>query len=270
LREIVLQVPSEAVERVLDQLLPIAPEGVREIPTGDRVELRLRGPRLPPTPEIARAVRPWGGDLIEREVPDDWRERRRLDFRAEPIADRLVVRPEWAPAPEPGAKLIDIALVETSAFGAGTHPTTSACLELILELEPAGSFADLGCGSGVLAILAAKLGFQPVLALDVRPESVAAASGNAALNGVAIDVRQADLTVTPAPMADVIAANVGVEIHRLIAAGLAKQPPRTALVSGFGPDQADAVVALYAEAELRLHRQVERMGWIVHKLVHLS
>ena len=63
-------------------------------------------------------------------------------------------------------------LEEGGAFGAGTHPTTRKCLELMLDMRPEGSFSDLGCGSGVLAILAGLLGFAPLTAVDVQPASV--------------------------------------------------------------------------------------------------
>ena len=91
------------------------------------------------------------------------------------------------------------------AFGTGAHPTTRGCLELLVALartgEAAGPLLDLGTGSGVLAIAAAKLGFAPVLAVDHERESVAAARENAAANGVALDVRPLDLLHDPLPQA---------------------------------------------------------------------
>ena len=74
------------------------------------------------------------------------------------------------------------------AFGTGAHATTRLCLELLLALEPAGPLVDLGCGSGVLAIAAAKLGWAPVLGVDHDPLAVEATRENARVNGVDVDV----------------------------------------------------------------------------------
>jgi ribosomal protein L11 methyltransferase len=260
MREVALTVPKAAVEDVLDRLLPIVPGGVREMPDGGRVELRMRGNDLPSAQELARAAGRWSHTLRERTVSDDWRERRLADYEPDVIGGRLLVRPEWAPPL--GAGLIDIALSETVAFGGGTHPTTVTCLELLLDLAPKGSFADLGCGTGVLAILAARLGWRPVTALDVQPGSVTAAAANARANGVEVEVRQADLLAEPAPAADGLAANVPAAVHSAIAASLARVP-RVALVSGFVANEAQAVVDAYAARGLRESRRLERSEWVI-------
>lgn len=199
MREVVLRVPRISVEDVLDRLLPIVPGGVREVSDGRYVQLRMRGPDLPSLVVLERAVGHWSHRLGEHLVPDDWRERRMADYEEDVIGGRLVVRAQWAPAPRDG--LIDIVLRESPAFGSGTHPTTRACLELMLGLEPAGPFADLGCGTGVLAIAAAKLGWTPVAALDLLPGSVEATLANAAANSVHVEARTADLTARPPPAA---------------------------------------------------------------------
>ena len=87
---------------------------------------------------------------------------------------------------------IEIVIDPGQAFGTGAHPTTRLCLELLLELRPrGGSLADLGCGSGVLAIAAAKLGFAPVTAFDTERAAVEATQENARENGVTLDARGA-------------------------------------------------------------------------------
>jgi ribosomal protein L11 methyltransferase len=93
------------------------------------------------------------------------------------------------------------------AFGTGAHPTTRLCIELLLELER-GSVLDIGCGSGVLAIVARRLGFEPVVAVDSDPAAVEAAARNAAANSVEIDVRLLDATAEGLPAADVALANI--------------------------------------------------------------
>jgi ribosomal protein L11 methyltransferase len=265
MREVRLRVPAAAVEQVLDQLLPLVPGGVREVPDGEMVELKMRGDELPAISEIARAAERWPHRVTEAEVPDDWRVRRALDYVPDTIGGRLVVRPEWAPA-TPEAEIEIVLADHTGAFGAGTHPTTRVCLELLLELEPAGKFADLGCGSGVLAILAAKRGWEPVVAVDVQPASVEATRQNAAANRVAIDATVGDLSLAPPPAADGFAANVPAHLHALVAGALPDPRPVVALLSGFGRGDADATVGAYAACGFReLHRS-EPHGWVVSLL----
>src|SRR5437763_10953181 len=108
MREVVVRVPRIAVEDVLDRLLPIVPGGVREVPAGRQVELKMRGDQVPALAEIAAAVGGWPHKLSEREVPDDWRERRLAGYEPDVIGGRLVVRPEWAPPAE--AELFDVVL----------------------------------------------------------------------------------------------------------------------------------------------------------------
>ena len=247
MHEISIRVPAARVEAALDALLPLAPRGVLEMPRGDEVELRLRGApeELPSRARLAAAAGP--GTIAEREVPDDWYERRRLDYEPVVLGGRLVVRPAWAP-PQPG--VIDVALEERTAFGTGTHPTTRACLEELLALPSGGGFADLGCGSGVLGIAAAKLGWAPVTALDASSEAVEATLANAAANGVVLTVHAADLTTEAPPAASTMAANVPPGVHAALAERLV-EAPGTLLISGFRHDEVDAVLRGYAARGLR-------------------
>jgi ribosomal protein L11 methyltransferase len=120
---------------------------------------------------------------------------------------RLWVGPPWEePDPDATAVVVD----PGRAFGTGAHATTRLCLELLVELEPAG-LADLGCGSGVLAVAAAKLGFAPVVALDSDPAAVEAAAENARANAVELEVRLADVLADPLPDVDVAVANIARE-----------------------------------------------------------
>ena len=161
---------------MLAELLELAPGGVEEVDLGDDVEYAVYGApgELPALPDLRAAA---GDALVEvttTEVADDWAERWR---DVPPPADdrRAAARaPAVGAAPgEPG--LLDIVIDPGQAFGTGAHHTTRLCLELLLELEPgAAPFADLGCGSGVLAIAAAKLGWAPVAGVDHERASVAA------------------------------------------------------------------------------------------------
>jgi ribosomal protein L11 methyltransferase len=267
MREIVLVVAAEALDGVLDRLLPLVPDGVRERRRGERrVELTMRGAELPETTRIEGALAGIAHEISERHISDDWRERRLAEYRLAPIGGRLAVRPPWAPAV--GGDMIEIVLGEGGAFGQATHPTTRGCLEMLLDLAPRGSFADLGCGTGVLAILACRLGWSPVCAIDLQPGSVQAAAENAARNGVTIATRVANLLHESASAFDGFAANVPAPVHVRIASGWRRaEAPATGLISGLGPHEAPAVVAAYARCGLRERRRVELQGWVISELI---
>jgi ribosomal protein L11 methyltransferase len=260
MREVVLRVPRKDVERVLDRLLPSLPGGVREIERGDAVEISIRGQDLPSLAQIVALTGRPDLPAREHEISDDWRERRRADYAPDLIGGRLVVRPDWAP---PAGAEIEIVLEEGPAFGAGTHPTTRACLELLLGLEPVGAFADLGCGSGVLAILAAKLGWDPVSAVDIRPESVELAQRNAVRNGASVSAHALDLREGPLPSIVGFAANIAPDIHRQLATALPDPLPRLGLVSGIHPGEVDQVLDAYRDRGLLPRRHLDLHGWSV-------
>jgi len=139
------------------------------------------------------------------EVPDeDWKLSYRRHFKVEPIGRRLVTVPTWEldgfKASGEFSDRIPLVLDPGMAFGTGKHETTRACLEYIDELataqppnhlttQPPNSFLDMGCGSGILSIAAAKLGFSPVAGFDIDEDAVNASRENAALNGVSVDYR---------------------------------------------------------------------------------
>jgi ribosomal protein L11 methyltransferase len=143
-------------------------------------------------------------------IPDeDWKLSYRRHFTTERIGDRLVVRPPWEPEPEGG---IVVTLDPGLAFGTGKHETTRACLEYIDYLSgKGGSFLDMGCGSGILSIAAAKLGYGPVQGFDVDQEAVDASAENAGLNGANVEYFKYGLGAKirrSLPKADLVAANI--------------------------------------------------------------
>ena len=118
-------------------------------------------------------------------IPDeDWKLAYRRHFKIEEIGKRLVTVPAWEKVPE--GERIPIVLDPGMAFGTGKHETTHACLEYIDELCPVESFLDMGCGSGILSIAAAKLGCKVVRGFDVDQEAVDASVENAEKNGVSV------------------------------------------------------------------------------------
>ena len=250
-------------ELALVELLNLAPAGVEEVDDedGEWVEYALYGApgELPDLPDLEASV---GGSLVEvstTEVPDDWGERWKHFHGPVEVAGRIWVRPPWSAEPE-DRSLLDVVIDPGQAFGTGAHPTTKLCLELMCELEPSGPFVDLGCGSAVLAIAAARLGWSPVLAVDHDPASVEAAHDNARVNGVDIAVERVDLRRDDVPGAPTAVAN----LVRPMLLELAPRLPAgidTLIAGGLLPGEADEVAAAFAahgraEAERR-----EADGW---------
>lgn len=125
------------------------------------------------------------------DLPDeDWKLVYRRHFKTESVGRHLLIVPEWelASIDQPNNRTI-VCLDPGMAFGTGKHETTRACLEYIDELSGKGSFLDMGCGSGILSIAAAKLGYAPVAGFDIDEEAVAASKENAEKNGVQVDYR---------------------------------------------------------------------------------
>jgi ribosomal protein L11 methyltransferase len=127
---------------------------------------------------------PLGFDVVEAEdVAEGWQDAWRA-FHHGVRVGRCWVGPPWEEA-APGA--VAVVIEPGRAFGTGAHATTRLCLELLQEVEPT-SLLDVGCGSGVLSVAAAKLGFAPVDAVDIDEVARETTAANAAANGVAVDV----------------------------------------------------------------------------------
>jgi ribosomal protein L11 methyltransferase len=249
-----IRVARADAEAVLAELLELAPGGLEEREDGDALEYVLYGApgELPALPDLQAAA---GAALVEvstTEIPDDWSERWKAFHKPVDVSwrfRRLRVRPPWeAPLHGDG---IDIVIDPGQAFGTGSHHTTRLCLELLLELDPAGALADWGCGTGVLAIAAARLGWDPVLACDWEAASVEATAENAAVNGVpGITVTRTDLRREEGPWATAVVANL-VRPLLLEVAGNMTRPPQTLIVSGLLREEGDEVAAAFARHGLR-------------------
>lgn len=162
---------------------------------------------------------PIGFDVVEADdVSDGWEEAWRA-FHHGVVVGRCWVGPPWECPPE---GMLPVVIDPGRAFGTGAHATTRLCLELLQELEPS-SLLDVGCGSGVLSIAAAKLGFEPVTAVDADGAAIDATTANAAANSVEIVVRRADALVDPPPAVDVTVANVTLEVVTALAPRLQTQ-----------------------------------------------
>ena len=179
-------------------MIELFPEGFEEVDHADGVELIAYT-------DAGGEERLWHtfGGVRRTDIAGDWRDRWKAFHRPVRVGP-LWIGPSWH---EPPADATAIVIDPGRAFGTGAHPTTRLCVELLLEQEPC-PVVDLGCGSGVLAIAAAKLGFAPVLALDSDENAVAATVTNAAANGVSIETRRADVFVEETPPAELMLANI--------------------------------------------------------------
>jgi ribosomal protein L11 methyltransferase len=182
-------------------MLELFPEGFEEVDHADGVELVAY---TDPSGE-ERIWRAFSGSATPAgaDVADNWEERWRAFHRPVRVGSLWIGQP-WQ---DPPADVVAIVIDPGRAFGTGAHATTRLCLELLEGLER-GSLLDVGCGSGVLAIAAAKLGFEPVVAVDSDEQAVVSSRANAAANDVEIEVRHADGRRDPLPPADVVVANI--------------------------------------------------------------
>jgi ribosomal protein L11 methyltransferase len=250
-----VRVARRDAESVLAELLGLAPGGLEERELGtDAVEYVIYGApgELPALPDLRAAAGDALVDVSSSEVPDDWSERWRAFHRPIDVSwrfRRLRVRPPWeAPL---GGDGVDVVIDPGQAFGTGAHHSTRLSLQLLLELEPAGPLADWGCGSGVLAIAAARLGWDPVLACDSEPVAIEATRANALANGVpGVSVTRADLRREEGPWAPTVVANL-VRPLLLEVAALMTRPPRRLIVSGLLRDEAAELGAAFARHGLR-------------------
>lgn len=284
-----VRAPVDATEQVLAALLELSPAGVEQVDGDGWVELALYG-APGEVPELEPGEAEIGGVRVHvsaSAVPDDWEERWRTFHRPVLVGGRVYLRPPWEPARDRDGE-IDVVIDPGRAFGTGAHPTTRLCVELLLELSRTGagigpgesgagdgacaargSVCDLGCGSGVLSITAAKLGFGPIAALDSDPLAVEATAGNAAANGVGLSqIERIDLRAEPAPAAGLVLANLMRPLLLRVAELMGARRPPALIVSGLLDAEADEVVGAFAP--LRERRRLSDSGWCAILLVRHS
>jgi len=196
------------------------------------------------------------GEVSEQVEDDGWKSALR-DFHQPVVAGRIRVRPPWV-APAPG--MLDVVIDPGMAFGTGQHPTTRTSLELIADV-PRGPVLDAGCGTGVLSIAAARLGFGPIVAIDHDPHAVTATAAGARANMVAIDVHQATIGADPLPAASIVFANLTLEVLRILASALSPHPVSHLVASGLRVHEVDDAVAAFAPLGLVEVRRLEEDGW---------
>ncbi len=207
---------------------------------------------------------------IRIEMPDDieidevaeqnWVQLTQAQFDPIRINERLWIVPSWHAAPDPAA--INLILDPGMAFGTGSHPTTRLCLEwLSTTLRGGETLLDYGCGSGILAIAAAKLGAGPVLGVDIDDNALSAAHDNAVANKVELTLRHSRAALDET--FDCVVANILTNPLCVLAPLLAARvtPGGRIALSGVLDSQADEVIAAYAPL-ITLRAGAMLDGWV--------
>lgn len=225
-------------------------------------------------------VRPLPEPAFQVLDEEDWAEAWKAHYHPLPIGDRLVIIPAWERI-DPG-KRIPVFLDPGMAFGTGAHPTTRLCLLAIEQrLQPGAVVVDLGCGSGILSVAAARLGALRVLACDIDPVAVTATQRSARANDVddRVEAYLGSLPETLARLesiglrADILVANIlAAVVTRLLGTGLAQVLAEDGLLvaSGILADQAEDVIRAAEASGLKLERADADGDWRALRLTKKS
>jgi ribosomal protein L11 methyltransferase len=242
-----IRVRADRAETALAALLPILRAGAEQREVDGAVEYAVYGrdAELPGRDEIGALVGDALVDVRREPVADGWEVRWHEHLRPVRVRD-LVVRPPWIEgAPD------DLVIDPGPFFGAGTHPTTRLCLELLLDAEPGGPLCDWGAGTGVLAIAAARLGWGPVTAVELEPAALGVIRANAARNGVEVEAVAGDVRAGR-PWAPTVVANLPRPVLLDVAVA---RPPELLIVSGMLAGEP------FPAFGLRERRRIEADGW---------
>jgi ribosomal protein L11 methyltransferase len=251
-----LPVVPEAAEAAAASLWAAGALGVWERP-GQLVAWFHAPVDLAGLPGLATSVPAWSV-----EPPRDWQAAWKATIQ--PVrAGGTVLVPSWLIdwyTPEPGD--LTLVLDPGQAFGSGHHATTALCLEALERLDLDGaSVADIGCGTGVLAIAAARRGATEVLAIDLDPDAVAVTRANAARNQAGVTALVGSIDAIPGPV-DVVVANLVTDVLVDLAGPLVAATRGTLVVSGIAAERGGRVVAALEAAGARVERREDRDGWV--------
>lgn len=260
---------AEQAEFVLAELSVLAPGGVEQVDDGDSVEFAIYGAEgeLPEVGELEATLGESRIALSSSRVDEGWETRWKEFHRPVTVpsssgGSSIWIGPPWSETPEGKAVAIDPGM----AFGTGAHPTTRICLGFLLDLaergDARGSLADIGSGSGVLAIAAAKLGFNPVFALDSERAAIEATSANACLNDIESAISRFDLRSDPPPEAETFVANLtGPLLITLVGRLQDGNLPSRIACSGFLAAERERVGDSFASLGFRPTATGESEGW---------
>lgn len=211
--------------------------------------------------------------LSEQVDEKDWAHAWKEYFNVTRITDKIVVKPEWKDyTPEPGEVIIHID--PGMAFGTGTHPTTSMCLALLEEyVEPGKTLLDVGCGSGILMICAAKFGAGAMTGIDVDPAAVDITRQNLEKNGIALDrviLEAATLDQTPEIQYDLICANIIAQVIGPIMPDIAARlaPDANAVLSGIIQERLPDIYAAMEAQNLECVKKTTHDEWVALVVRH--
>lgn len=198
---------------------------------------------------------------------EDWAEAWKKDYAVLHIGRRMVVKPSWLEhAPQPDDIVVE--LDPGMAFGTGLHPTTRLCLAALEEhMAPGARVLDVGTGSGILSIAAAKLGAASALALDLDPVAVETAARNATLNHVEdrVHVQPGSIDLErDSNLYDLICINILAEVIAELAPALAAvlRPGGLVIASGILDFKAEDVVAAFAEQGILVLKREQETDWV--------
>jgi ribosomal protein L11 methyltransferase len=197
---------------------------------------------------------------VEEVAEQNWVQLTQSQFEPIRVSARLWIVPSWHEAPDPAALVL--VLDPGMAFGTGSHPTTRLCLEWLERVViPDTSILDYGCGSGILAIAAAKLGASKVLGVDIDPQAVSAAKNNAERNNVSAQFDDSSRALRG--QFDIVVANILANPLKALAPAITAhvRPGGRLALSGILAEQAEELIAIYAPYIL-LSIADSREGWI--------
>jgi ribosomal protein L11 methyltransferase len=207
--------------------------------------------------------------LMRRRVrEEDWANAWKEHFHPLRVGERIVIKPSWRTVTAAPGDIV-IELDPGMAFGTGLHPTTQLCLKALEQLmRPGMRVLDVGTGSGILALAAAKLGASHVLAVDTNPVAVRVAMDNVRLNGVAeqIVVTEGSIDVTTDSY-DLILANIVASVIADLASALSERmaPGAILIVSGIIAERASLVHAAFDACGLAIHHVVQDGDWLCYQ-----
>jgi len=213
----------------------------------------------------------FGRLYAESEVVDDeaWKDRWKENFHPAKISDTIVVRPSWEDYEAALGEMV-IQIDPGMAFGTGSHETTRLCMQLMEQYAPKqtearSSLLDVGCGSGILAIGGALIGFGDVLGIEIDHDAVDVAEENVRLNGVddVVRIRQGDLTEGVAFEADMIVANLMADLVMRLAADCGKHLKEGGVFisSGILIEKKDQVAKAIEDSGFTVEEIVEEGEW---------
>jgi len=209
-------------------------------------------------------------DIVVHSLPDqDWNRQWAQSVKPLRVGKRIVIRPSWEQVPVVEGE-VEIVLDPKQAFGTGHHATTSLLLEWLEEdIRGGESVLDVGAGSGLLGMVALRLGAARVTGIDNDPDAIECARGYAAANGFGPELALQCGTLTAGlDSFEMVLANLDRRTLLDLAEPLAASTGRTLLVSGILADQRAEVVAAFAHVSLYPGRQREREGWLAMEFHH--